>query len=107
MLTSVNSKTSRAAKAANRAAAGRSPGSSNSSNNRNPVKPASNMKKGTKRTAKKRATIPAPPALAPKNLPRPRGFFFAQRPQSSSASRFTAGAFGFLTFSQCAERPDR
>jgi hypothetical protein len=28
-------------------------------------------------------------------------------PQSSSASRFTAGAFGFLTFSQCGERPDR
>ena len=26
------------------------------------------------------------------------------RPQSSSASRFTAGAFGFLTFTQCAER---
>ena len=25
-----------------------------------------------------------------------------QRPQSSSASRFTAGAFGFLTFTQCA-----
>src|SRR6516165_9105907 len=30
-----------------------------------------------------------------------------QRPQSSSASRFTAGAFGFLTFTQCGERPDR
>jgi hypothetical protein len=26
--------------------------------------------------------------------------------QSSSASRFTAGAFGFLTFTQCGERPD-
>jgi hypothetical protein len=26
------------------------------------------------------------------------------RPQSSSASRFTAGASGFLTFTQCAER---
>ena len=30
----------------------------------------------------------------------------SQRPQSSSASRFTAGAFGFLTLSQCGERPD-
>jgi hypothetical protein len=28
-------------------------------------------------------------------------------PQSSSASRFTAGAFGFLTLSQCGERPER
>ena len=28
-------------------------------------------------------------------------------PQSSSASRFTAGAFGFLTFSQRVERPRR
>ena len=28
-------------------------------------------------------------------------------PQSSSASRFTAGAFGFLTLIQCLERPDR
>src|SRR6516165_4382023 len=35
--------------------------------------------------------------------------FLIQRgePQSSSASRFTAGAFGFLTFTQCADRPDR
>jgi hypothetical protein len=30
-----------------------------------------------------------------------------QRPQSSSASRFTAGAAGFLTLSQCGERPER
>jgi hypothetical protein len=29
-----------------------------------------------------------------------------RRPQSSSASRFTAGAFGFLTLTQCAERPE-
>jgi len=29
------------------------------------------------------------------------------RPQSSSASRFTAGAFGFLILIQCLERPDR
>ena len=29
------------------------------------------------------------------------------RPQSSSASRFTAGADGFLNFSQSGERPDR
>src|SRR5262249_43577326 len=28
-------------------------------------------------------------------------------PHSSSASRFTAGAFGFLTLIQCLERPDR
>jgi hypothetical protein len=28
-------------------------------------------------------------------------------PQSSSASRFTAGAFGFLTCTQCGERPER
>jgi hypothetical protein len=28
------------------------------------------------------------------------------RPQSSSASRFTAGAAGFLLLSQCRERPD-
>jgi hypothetical protein len=28
-----------------------------------------------------------------------------QRPQASSASRVTAGAFGFLTFTQCGERP--
>jgi hypothetical protein len=28
-------------------------------------------------------------------------------PQSSLASRATAGAFGFLTFTQCTERPDR
>jgi len=27
--------------------------------------------------------------------------------QSSSASRFTAGAFGFLTFTQFGERPER
>ena len=35
--------------------------------------------------------------------------FLIQRgePQSSSASRFTAGALGFLTFTQCAVRPDR
>jgi hypothetical protein len=31
----------------------------------------------------------------------------AHRPQSSSASRFTAGAAGFLNFSQSGERPDR
>ena len=30
-----------------------------------------------------------------------------QRPQSSSASRFTAGAFGFLTLTQSGERPRR
>jgi hypothetical protein len=30
-----------------------------------------------------------------------------QRPQSSSASRVTAGAFGFLTLSQSGERPRR
>jgi hypothetical protein len=29
-----------------------------------------------------------------------------QRPQSSSASRFTAGAFGFLTLIQCGDRPE-
>ena len=29
------------------------------------------------------------------------------RPQSSSASRFTAGAFGFLILTQCGERPTR
>ena len=28
-------------------------------------------------------------------------------PQSSSASRFTAGASGFLNFNQSAERPER
>jgi hypothetical protein len=28
-------------------------------------------------------------------------------PQSSSASRLTAGAFGFLTLIQCGERPER
>jgi hypothetical protein len=27
--------------------------------------------------------------------------------QSSSASLFTTGAFGFLTFTQCGERPER
>jgi hypothetical protein len=27
-------------------------------------------------------------------------------PKSSSASRLTAGAFGFLTFTQCGERPE-
>jgi hypothetical protein len=27
--------------------------------------------------------------------------------QSSSASRLTAGAFGFLTFTQCGDRPER
>jgi hypothetical protein len=30
-----------------------------------------------------------------------------QLPQSSSASRFTAGAFGFLTLTQWGERPER
>jgi hypothetical protein len=30
-----------------------------------------------------------------------------QRPQSSSASRVTAGAFGFLSLSQSGERPRR
>jgi hypothetical protein len=29
------------------------------------------------------------------------------RPQFSSASRFTAGTFGFLTLTQCGERPER
>ena len=33
----------------------------------------------------------------------PKGYF----PQSSSASRFTAGAFGFLILSQSGERPER
>jgi hypothetical protein len=28
------------------------------------------------------------------------------RPQSSSASRVTAGAFGFFDLTQCGERPD-
>ena len=28
-------------------------------------------------------------------------------PQSSSASRFTAGCFGFLLLTQCRERPER
>jgi hypothetical protein len=28
-------------------------------------------------------------------------------PQSSSASRVTAGTFGFLTLTQCGERPER
>ena len=35
------------------------------------------------------------------------GRMLHQRPQSSSASRFTAGASGFLNFSQSGERPDR
>ena len=30
-----------------------------------------------------------------------------QRLQSSSASRVTAGALGFLTFTQCSARPER
>jgi hypothetical protein len=30
-----------------------------------------------------------------------------QRPQSFSASRFTAGALGFLTFTQYLDRPER
>jgi hypothetical protein len=34
-------------------------------------------------------------------------FALTSVPQSSSASRFTAGAFGFSTFTQCAERPER
>jgi hypothetical protein len=29
-----------------------------------------------------------------------------QRPQSSSASRLTAGALGFFTFTQCGDRPE-
>jgi hypothetical protein len=32
---------------------------------------------------------------------------FGHLPQSSSASRLTAGASGFLNFSQSGERPDR
>jgi hypothetical protein len=32
-------------------------------------------------------------------------FGHAYRPQSSSASRLTAGALGFFTFTQCADRP--
>jgi len=35
------------------------------------------------------------------------GYLALCLPQSSSASRFTAGAFGFLTFSQSGERPRR
>jgi hypothetical protein len=31
----------------------------------------------------------------------------SHRPQSSSASRFTAGASGFLNLSQSGDRPDR
>jgi hypothetical protein len=31
----------------------------------------------------------------------------AYRPQSSSASRFTAGAAGFFIFNQSGERPER
>src|SRR5690348_15009134 len=38
------------------------------------------------------------------NLRRRRSTY---RPQSSSASRLTAGALGFLTFTQCGDRPDR
>ncbi len=34
-------------------------------------------------------------------------FIQCAEPQSSSASRFTASAFGFLTFTQCGERPER
>jgi hypothetical protein len=32
---------------------------------------------------------------------------FLYRSQSSSASRFTAAAFGFLISTQCGERPER
>ncbi len=43
------------------------------------------------------------------NQTRSRLLTFIQcgEPQSSSASRFTAGASGFLTLTQCAERPER
>jgi hypothetical protein len=37
----------------------------------------------------------------------PMWISFPYRPQFSSASRFTAGAFGFFTFSQRGERPRR
>jgi hypothetical protein len=68
---------------------------SNSSRNRNPVKLASNRKKWTKKTAKKRATIPAPPALAPKihatwNSPfsaPATGLLFGQRPKADVSRR--------------------
>src|SRR5215471_6772115 len=54
-------------------------------------------------------TVAAPPSSV---FPRVTAFclrFLSQRgePQSSSASRLTAGAFGFLTFTQCDERPER
>jgi ABC transporter substrate binding protein len=35
------------------------------------------------------------------------GFAADHRRQSSSASRFTAGAFGFLLLIQCGDRPER
>ena len=37
----------------------------------------------------------------------PMWISFPYRPQSSSASRLTAGACGFLTLSQLGERPER
>jgi hypothetical protein len=37
----------------------------------------------------------------------PAPALFRLRLQSSSASRLTAGAFGFLTFTECGERPER
>ena len=54
----------------------------------------------------------AEPDCAPPNPRRRegRGFFVScphnHLPQSSSASRFTAGAFGFLNFNQSHERPE-
>ena len=35
------------------------------------------------------------------------GYLALCLPQSSSASRFTAGAFGFLTLTQSGDRPER
>jgi hypothetical protein len=45
------------------------------------------------------------PHLAPR--PQQCGAFYNRLPQSSSASRFTAGASGFLNFSQSFVLPDR
>jgi hypothetical protein len=48
-------------------------------------------------------TQPTSPPRHPFGGVSSKGYF----PQSSSASRFTAGAFGFLTLSQSGERSER
>ena len=60
-----------------------------------------------KRIAEEHAEVARVELLREAKAAKPKRERNPYRPQSSSASRFTAGASGFLNFSQSGERPDR